>query len=986
MTARIRKFVLAAIVLVNAGAIWLILAHESDYRVNLDSVLEIWADFVRDADKIGLTVTRISAAEEIEIGDDMMPYYSVELGTPLARYVNEVGQHVAENARRKNIPYRFHVLDSSEINAYAIPGGHVFITKPMLGLIKSEAELASILGHEIAHIDLRHCIERLQYEIRARQVLGSLAVIVRLAHDLVDVAYSKQQESEADRTGMLLMAEAGYSPIESLGIFVRLQSELESAGGHTEKTAGPEGEVIVALEHLLRDYFRTHPRWADRVSELQTLLEQNEAAWSKTAFCTGTTNYQNHVPCFKDQRPGESVTISPAAPDYQLKLGILADGAGQRLEAQKRFTAALRSDPQLADQQLQSGKTKLKHGDYTGALATFGLSLKLFLLQLDNIALMPANVTTNDQRARIRESLTEHTFLVTTLGRNDYASVAAAAVDYARFEPISLCRMSLDRAQRAWNTDARLENAIGEIKARRLGLNDCRLKLGLPALWELEFAEWTDKALCRAALNAEFNLWGRWKDAVEEATRRSFTVDRCRLVLGLPPLAKADFREFAADLLCQLSLDSDQLGWGTLAEAVAEAKRRGFGLDDCRSLLKLPRLPELAEDVICRGALNSSQRRWSERDFVTAEAKRRGLTIAKCRSLLGLPVGLPTGLEHLADTSVCFGALDATKAGWGNFEMAVLEALSRGLAVNECRRYFSLPPLPQGGEGRYAYIKRADTYREAGDYEKAVREYTRAIAIDPRYGAAYLSRGDAYAYQDLYDRAIADYETIIQLEPSNARAYASRGFAHESKEEYEKAIADFEKAIELRPDYDYAYAGLGYVHYDKGDFSEALGDFNKAIEIDPKYTWAHRGRGLTYFARGDFQSAASDFQRVISTRQTDPYSHLWLEIVNRRRQAAGHLAEAVSQLDMKAWPAPLIRLFLGEINADQVFTLTKDSDAEKSRNQLCLANFYVGEFMLLEGSKAEAIRLLQLAETECPHHFSVWPVAKAELKALGSSP
>ena len=277
MTHTTRIFVLSAIVLVNIVAGWLILTNESDYRVSFDSVVAIWADFMHDTDKIGLTVTTLSTAKEIEIGDEIMSYYPIEKGTKLAKYVEEVGQRLAKNARRKDIPFKFHVLDTSEVNAYAIPGGHVFITKPMLGQMKTEAELAFVLGHEISHIDLRHCIEKLQYEVRTRQIFGGLSVIVGLAHELVGAAYSKEQESEADRTGMLLMAEAGYSPVESIGMFVRLQTELGGSVPGTEKAARPEDELIVALENLMSDYFRTHPLWTERVTELKILLGQNTA-------------------------------------------------------------------------------------------------------------------------------------------------------------------------------------------------------------------------------------------------------------------------------------------------------------------------------------------------------------------------------------------------------------------------------------------------------------------------------------------------------------------------------------------------------------------------------------------------------------------------------------------------------------------------------------------------------------------------------------
>ena len=1057
MSGWTRKLILAAIVLVNAAAGWLILTNASDYRINLDSVLAIWSDFVRDADKIGLTVTRLSTAKEIEIGNEMMAYYPIEQGTPLAKYVDEVGQQVAKNARRKDMPYKFHVLDTSEINAYALPGGHVFITKPMLGLMKTEAELASILGHEIAHIDLRHCIERLQYEIRARQVLGGLAVIVRLAHDLVGVAYSKQQESEADRSGMLLMAEAGYSPIESLEIFVRLQAELGGLAPGAEKTAGPEGEVVVAINKLLKDYFRTHPLWTERVTELQTLLEQNAGTWSKTDFCVGATNFRDRIPCFVESRAGETEKISPESPTFQLKLAILADGAGQRLEAEKRFRLALQGDKRLADEYLKRGKDRLARSDRDGAVLEFGLALKLLLLQVANVTLLPENESLDNRRSLVREALGRHTVLITELGRSDYALIPAAAVDYPHFDAAALCAMSLNKLKTAWNADSKLKDAITELKSRKLGINDCRLELDLPRLAELELEEWSDRDVCRRALDTELIHWSAWNLAVLQAKKRGFSVDRCRSEFDQPPLSLAKLEGLSKVGICWLSLDDDRTGWGRFSSAVTEARRRDYGLDDCREALVLPKSSELSNDKVCRGAIGPAPRIWSNRELMVTEAKRRTFTIAECRAILGLVSLQPTNLEDELDNTVCLNALDLARTDWSNYESAVLEALGRGFSINRCRSLIGLPRLAIGGDGLddYSrYMQLADSHRGAGNYGDAIKEYSRAIAIDPEHGKAYvgrgyafqrlhkdyeaiadisiaiefdpkdvgartarcesyievnelekaiqdcskaieldpvskfayLSRGNAYRFEGLYDKAIGDYSMVILLEPSNFRAYTARGFAHEGGQDYDSSIADFEKAIELKPDFAWAYLGLGQVSLEMGNSDKALVSFSKAIEINPSYAQAYFSRARLSFVLGDLEKSLPDFQRATELEPKSAYKALWLEIVNRRVNRPSQLSKSQSTIDMTVWPAPLIRLYLGDATLNDVIEKAKDPDEKKSREQLCEAHFYGGEWELQRGAKDDAIRLLRLASQKCPANFMEFGSARAELKALGIAP
>jgi Zn-dependent protease with chaperone function/lipoprotein NlpI len=343
MRSLTRKVLIPAILVTYGLAAFALTKGGREYRVSLDSVAAIWADFIRDVDNVGLFATRVSSAQEIEIGNAMLPSYPIVAGTPLARYVSEVGQHVAEQAKRRDLTYQFHIIDSDVVNAFAIPGGHVFINSGMLHLVKTEAELASVLGHEIAHIDLKHCIERLQYETQLRHVVGNLAQIATLAHGLVSVAYSKEQENEADRTGMLLMAKAGYAPIEAVAMFLSAHETLDSSTIIQKQAAGPAEEVAGAIGALLTTYFETHPPWLDRAEAVQQLLDANEATFAGKRFCVGRSNFKDMVPCFRDRREGELESVSRQSSLYSLQRGILAEAQGETLEAARWYADAVQS-------------------------------------------------------------------------------------------------------------------------------------------------------------------------------------------------------------------------------------------------------------------------------------------------------------------------------------------------------------------------------------------------------------------------------------------------------------------------------------------------------------------------------------------------------------------------------------------------------------------------------------------------------------------
>lgn len=116
------------------------------------------------------------------------------------------------------------------------------------------------------------------------------------------------------------------------------------------------------------------------------------------------------------------------------------------------------------------------------------------------------------------------------------------------------------------------------------------------------------------------------------------------------------------------------------------------------------------------------------------------------------------------------------------------------------------------------------------------------------------------------------------------------------------------------------------------------------------------------------------------------FAALWLDIANRRSNLPSRLPEAIKQIDMTKWPAPLIRLYLGQLTPEAVLAAADDPDATKKKNQVCGANFYSGELALQRGAKDEATRLSQLAVTGCSKSFTDDDVANAELKALGVSP
>jgi lipoprotein NlpI len=284
------------------------------------------------------------------------------------------------------------------------------------------------------------------------------------------------------------------------------------------------------------------------------------------------------------------------------------------------------------------------------------------------------------------------------------------------------------------------------------------------------------------------------------------------------------------------------------------------------------------------------------------------------------------------------------------------------------------------------FYHRGHEYKTKGDLDHAIADYSEAIRLDPKDADAYNNRGNVYLDKGDLDRAMADYTEAIGLDPKYAVAYYNRGIMYRKKGDLDRAMADYTEAIRLDPKYAHAYGSRGIVYRDKGDLDRAIADSTEAIRLDPKDASAFRVRGLANFYAGALPKAFADLDQASALDPKEAYAALWLDIVGDRSQVVSRLPQAIAQIDMTKWPAPVIRLFLGQTTPAAVLAAADDPNPTTKQGQVCEANFYSGALSLRQGAKDEALRLLQLAAGDCPRDFDEWFAAKAELKALGAAP
>ncbi len=149
-----------------------------------------------------------------------------------------------------------------------------------------------------------------------------------------------------------------------------------------------------------------------------------------------------------------------------------------------------------------------------------------------------------------------------------------------------------------------------------------------------------------------------------------------------------------------------------------------------------------------------------------------------------------------------------------------------------------------------ALLERGVNFVRAGDKERALHDYNRAIALNPGFANAYFSRGVLYDDQGNLGQALEDYGATIRLDSSNVAAYFNRGLIFFNQQKYESALADYNSALRVNPAYTDAYYNRAILHRKQGDMDLALGDYELTLRLNPQYWPAYFNRGSILLAQG----------------------------------------------------------------------------------------------------------------------------------------
>jgi len=237
-------------------------------------IFKLGREVAKAADDIAQETLGLTIEDEKEVGEkfhQLLLKQHKTLDAPAEQTrIADLAAPLLETRTRKEIEYTFTIVDGPEVNAFALPGGYVYVHQGLLEFAKSDAELQFVLGHEIGHVDLKHCIRKFTYAVRAGEFAGMPAEqAVTAIYHLYELQFNEDSEFASDEYSFLRLLDLGRTRDEALSFHRRLTEHLKGLGVETAEREPTSVPDAISLE--FDNHFRSHPPNEERTKKLEVI-------------------------------------------------------------------------------------------------------------------------------------------------------------------------------------------------------------------------------------------------------------------------------------------------------------------------------------------------------------------------------------------------------------------------------------------------------------------------------------------------------------------------------------------------------------------------------------------------------------------------------------------------------------------------------------------------------------------------------------------
>ena len=276
------------------------------------------------------------------------------------------------------------------------------------------------------------------------------------------------------------------------------------------------------------------------------------------------------------------------------------------------------------------------------------------------------------------------------------------------------------------------------------------------------------------------------------------------------------------------------------------------------------------------------------------------------------------------------------------------------------------------------YVQRSVVRRKKRQLDEALADCNSAIALQPNNWRLHSLRIGLLVDAKRFDDASAEYTAFMTKRPDDLLFLLGRAEVFRAAGQYQKALADAEAARQQNTQWGAPYLTLGTIHMAQGDLSQALDNFDTYAFWD-RNPAAPIMKGEVQWALGRFDAAQSSFEASLDRYRTQPYSLLWLTLTAVRlgREPREKYTAPFFDIDLTSWPGPLVSLYIGKSTPEAVLKVRDEMD--KSDDNRCEADFFVGEWQQTHGDQKDGRSLLQEASSACERDWQTRKLATIDL-------